>query len=83
MFASLLTVLLLLSPSLPSMHATDPLPATTKWTVTALPPSIRLDPTTSDIIIVDMRQKYRVREASGADLTFRGSLSVCHTRANS
>lgn len=68
MFASLITVVLLVASPLPPAPSTDTLPGFTKWTIAALPPSVRLDPTTSHIIIDDRRQKYPVREASGGDL---------------
>ncbi|MEX2235887.1 MAG: glycoside hydrolase domain-containing protein [Cyclobacteriaceae bacterium] len=46
----------------------DTLPLSSEWTISALPSSVRLDPTTLDVIIDDKRAAYPAREPSGGDL---------------
>lgn len=70
MFISILSVLLLNAGLTPSetIASADSIPAIAYWTISALPSSVRLDPTTTNVIIDDKREAYPVREASNRAL---------------
>lgn len=67
MFACLLLLLSFVN-SDPSPTAADSLGDNPRWTITVLPASVRLDPTTSNAIIDDRRTLYPVRERRQGDL---------------
>lgn len=70
MFAFILS-LWFFNGGLHSGSAADSIPGNVLWTISAIPSSVRLDPTTSDVIIDDKRATYPIREASGGSLLQR------------
>ena len=68
MFSSLLTLLLLNPFQTPPKIATDTLPDSSAWTISTLPASVRLDPTTFDRIIDNDRATYPLPQASEGNL---------------
>src|SRR6267378_3525973 len=69
MVISILSVLLLSAGPTPfeSIASADSIPGPS-WTISVLPSSVRLDPTTTNVIIDDKREAYPVREASNRPL---------------
>src|SRR6185295_11058077 len=69
MFVSILSAVLLQAGLTPSetIASADSIPGAS-WTISALPSSVRLDPTTANVIIDDKRDAYPVREGSHGDL---------------
>ena len=69
MVISILSVLLLSAGPTPfeSIASADSIPGPS-WTISVLPSSVRLDPTTTNVIIDDKREAYPVREASNRHL---------------